>query len=133
MKTSLVPMVIVSLLVGVLSGCSIFNKSKGGFDLVPRRITIQTEPEGASVIQLRPLGMSSTELGNTPINNSTVSVMTNVNYKNMPFSETQELMKHANNVVVKISKEGFEPYVTTLQTSPFETSVLKVKPVAIGK
>ena len=109
-------------------GC---NQPKGSFDLAPRKITIITEPEGAEVLQKRPLGQSSTKLGTTPINELTVNVMTNIKYKNMPFNETQELLNHRNNVVVTIKKEGYKQYYGILSTKAGETSVhnIKLQPV----
>ncbi len=127
MKLSLTSLFIIALLLGGVSGCSSFKKPKGNFGLAPRRITIVTEPEGADVIQLQPLGQSSIKLGSTPINDLTVSVITNIKLKNMPFKETQELQKHANNAVVKITKEGYQPYLATIPTTANETSTIKIK------
>lgn len=133
MRLSLSSLFIAAILLGCVSGCSNLSKPKGSFDLAPRRITIHTEPEGALVTQLRPLGQSSTKLGSTPIDDLTVTVMTNMKYSNMPFNETQELLKHANNAVVKITKDGYEPYIATISTKDNETSVLDVKLIEKGK
>ena len=132
MRKSISSIFVVALLFGIL-GCSSLNKPKGSLELAPRRITIHTEPENAEVIQLRPLGLPSIKLGNTPFNDLPVTVMTNMKYKNMPFNETQKLLKHANNVVVKITKDGYEPYTTTIPTTADKTVVIDVKLIEIGK
>lgn len=104
------------------SGCDM-GKPRASFKLAPRRITIHTEPQGAEVTQLHPLGQPSTPLGKTPINDLSVVVMTEITMKHMSFAQAQDLMRHAGNVVVSIRKEGYEPYVGTLRTDPNETAV----------
>ena len=51
----------------------------------------------------------------------------------MPLAETQELIQHTNNAVVKIIKDGYEPHTAIIQTSPNETSVLEVKLKVVEK
>lgn len=104
-----------------VSGCK--DKPRATFKLAPRRITIHTEPEGAEVTQLRPLGQPSTFLGKTPIDDLSVAVMTQFTMKHMPFGEAQDLMRHGGNVVVSIKKKGYETYRGTLRTDPNETVV----------
>jgi len=133
MRQSLTSLFIIAILLVGITGCSNLSKPKGSFDLAPRRITIHTEPAGADVVQLRPLGQPATRLGSTPIADLTVTVMTNMKYENMPFNETQKLLKHANNAVVKITKEGYEPYIATISTKKNETSILDVKLIEKGK
>ena len=103
---------------GFLCGCSM--APKGHFDLSQRRVTIRTEPTAARVTQLRPLKQASLDLGVTPLVNRSVSVLTNIKMKNMPFNETQKLFEHRNNLVVLIEKDGYEPYRATLATRPNE-------------
>lgn len=103
------------------SGCA--NKPRASFKLAPRRITIHTEPPGAEVTQLRPLGQTSSSLGKTPIDDLSVVVMTGITMKHMSFAEAENLMRHAGNVVVSIRKEGYEPYYGTLRTDPNQTVV----------
>ena len=105
---------------------------KGKFDLSQRRVSIRTEPAGAKVTQLRPMGQASLDLGVTPLVDRPVMVMTKITMKNMPFHKAQELMDHANNLVVLITKEGYEPYRATFATSPDETTeqVIKLTPIA---
>ena len=102
-----------------LCGCN--DKPRADFKLTPRRITILTQPDGAEVTQLRPLGQPSSVLGKTPINDLSVVVMTEVTMKHMPFAAAQDLMRHAGNVVISIKKEGCETYYGTLRTDPNET------------
>jgi len=110
-----------------VSGCSSLNKPKGTFDLAPRRISIRTEPQGANVTQLHPLGQSPTELGSTPINDLTVAVMTNIKFNKLPLSDTQDLIRHANNVIVRITKDGYEPYMATIHTKAGKSAVLNIR------
>jgi len=59
--------------------------------------------------------------------------MVNMKCKNMPFSETQKLLQHANNAVVKITKDGYKPYIATIETTAGETAVINVKLIKKGK
>jgi hypothetical protein len=47
--------------------------------------------------------------------------------KNMPFHEGQELLEHANNLVVLIEKDGYEPYRGTFATRPNEVTEHSIK------
>lgn len=90
----------------------------------PRRVTIITEPQGASVTQIHPLGQPSTSLGKTPLNERSVSVVTNIkSMKKMPYYEAQKLLTHVGNVVVKIEKPGYQTFHGTLKTESGHTTV----------
>ena len=108
-----------------LGGCN--GNPRGKFNLYNRQITILTEPEGATVIQLRPFDQSSMNLGKTPLADQTVSVIYDLKVKNMPFNEYQNTMRHVGNVVVKITKDGYEPYYGTLRVAEDETVVHTIK------
>ncbi|MHC4086890.1 MAG: hypothetical protein ACYSU3_12700 [Planctomycetota bacterium] len=101
-----------------LYGCS--TTPKGHFKLSQRSVTIHTEPAAAKVTQLRPLQQAPLDLGATPLVNRSIIVLTNIKMKNMPFNEAQKLLDHANNLVVLIEKDGYEPYRATLVTKPNE-------------
>ena len=103
---------------GFLYGCS--TTPKANFDLSQRSVTIRTEPAAARVTQLRPLKQAPLDLGATPLVNRPVIVLTNIKMKNMPFNDGQKLLEHANNLVVLIEKDGYEPYRATLITKPNE-------------
>ncbi|MBL7144477.1 MAG: hypothetical protein ISS76_09615 [Phycisphaerae bacterium] len=103
---------------GLLCGCS--AKPKGHFDLSKRHVTIRTEPAAAKVTQLRPLRQAPLDLGVTPLVKRPVIVLTNIKMKNMPFNEAQKFLDHANNLVVLIEKDGYEPYRATFVTKPNE-------------
>jgi len=133
MRQSLISLLVLAIMLSGLSGCSSLNKPKSSFNLVTRRITVLTEPEGAEVIQLRPLGQPSIKLGNTPLNDLRVAVIVNLSLKNMPLSETQELIQHTNSAVVKIIKDGYQPYTAIIQTTADDTAILDVKLVAKEK
>lgn len=119
MKTALWMMVILAF---SLSGCS--STPKAAFDVDARRVTIITEPEGASVIQINPFSQTPTSLGQTPITDRSVMVVSKITkMKNLPYHETKNLMEQVGNVVVRIEKDGYETYTGTLKTSPTETVV----------
>jgi hypothetical protein len=103
---------------GVLCGCSTTRKAH--FDLARRHVTIRTEPATARVTQLRPLNQASLDLGVTPLVDRPVNVLTNIKLENMPFNDAQQLLEHANNLVVLIEKDGYEPYRAILVTKPNE-------------
>lgn len=101
-----------------LSGCD--DSPKVNFKLQPRYITITSEPTNARVTQINPLGQPPTQLGKTPLNETSVTVMTSVKFKNMPLNQSQALIKHVNNLVVKIEYDGHESFVGPLRTDPNE-------------
>ncbi|MHC4641065.1 MAG: hypothetical protein ACYS32_05425 [Planctomycetota bacterium] len=104
----------VFFLMGLLCGCS--TKPKVNFDLSQRHVTIRTEPAAARVTQLRPLQQAPLDLGVTPLVNRPVFVFTNIKMRNMDFRGAQKLLEHANNLVLLIEKDGYEPYRGTLAT-----------------
>ena len=112
-------------IIGLLYSCS--TTPGGRFDLSQRWVTIRTEPTAAKVTQLRPLKQAPLELGVTPLVNRSVSILTNIRMKNMPFKEAQELIDHVNNLVVRIEKDGYEPYRATLATKSDETTEYSIK------
>lgn len=110
----------------VLSGCS--STPKGHFNIDTRRVTILTEPEGATVTQINPFNQPSTNLGASPINDRSVMVVSRITkMQNMPYYETKRLMEQVNNVVVRIEKDGYKTYHGTLKTEPGETTVHNIK------
>ena len=64
--------------------------------------------------QLRPLDQPPLVLGQTPINDRAAIIMTGIQFKNMPFAETEELIIHEGNLVVRVEKEGYTPQVLIL-------------------
>ena|GEM_PF-6695838 len=96
-------------------------------------MTIITEPDGASVTQIHPLGQPSTSLGTTPLNERSVPIVTDIKtMKKMPYYQAQRLMTHVGNVVVRIEKPGYETHHGTLKTESGRTIVhtitLRAKP-----
>lgn len=47
--------------------------------------------------------------------------------KNMSYHATQDFIKHVGNVIVKIEKEGCEPYLGTLRTEAGKTTIHRIK------
>jgi len=121
----------VLFVIGFLYGCS--TTPKGNFDLSQRHVTIRTEPAAARVTQLRPLGQVPIDLGSTPLVNRPVFVITKIKMKNMPFNDAQKLLEHANNLVVVIKKDGYDPYRATLVTKPNEIVEHSIKLVPRSK
>jgi len=119
-------LIVVFSCLWLVSGCK--TSPKGSFSLQRRQITIITEPEGATVTQTHPLGQPSTDLGITPIEDQPVAVITRINaMKNMPYHETQDLIKRVGNVIVKIEKDGCEPYLGTLKTEAGKTTIHRIR------
>lgn len=112
-------------ILGVVGGCS--STPKANFDLSQRRVTIRTEPTTARVTQVRPLNQASLVLGVTPLVDRPVMVFTNIKMKSMPFKESQALLEHADNLVVLIEKDGYEPYRATIATRPNEVSEYSIQ------
>ena len=100
----------------VLPACS--STPKANFSLKRTRLTLTSEPADAQVMQLQPLNQPSRSLGTTPLEGRAVAFMTDVNFQNMPLNETQELLDHAGNVVVRVEKEGYQPRTLTLKAEP---------------
>ena len=121
MKT---PLIVISLLGLFLSGCSSNNKPSYSFDIQTRRITIVTEPAGATVMQINPAGQGRSNLGKTPMTDRSVVVVTKITkMKNMSYRSTKQLFEQVNNVVVQIEREGYETYFGSLKTDADETAV----------
>jgi len=111
----------VLFVIALLCGCSSKSKRRFNIDLSQRRVTIRTEPTGARVKQLRFINQSQIDLGTTPLVNLPVMVISKAKFNNLPGNEGQRLLEHANNLVVIIEKDGYEPYRATLSTRPNET------------
>lgn len=112
-------------------GCK--SSPKGSFALKRRQITIITEPEGATVTQTHPLGQASTDLGTTPVEDQPVAVIARINaMENIPYRETQDLIRPVGNVVVKIEKAGYERHLGTLETEAGNTTVHRIRLVRLS-
>ncbi len=124
-------LVAVTMCLWLLSGCK--SSPKGSFALERRQITIITEPEGAAIAQTHPLGQASTDLGVTPIEDQPVAVVTRIDaMENLPYHETQDLIKRVGNVIVKIEKVGYEPYLGTLKTEAGKTTVHRIRLIRLS-
>ena len=119
-------LILISSCLSLASGCK--SSPKGSFSLERRQITIITEPEGATVIQTHPLGQPSTSLGTSPLEDQPVAVIGRITaMKNMPYHATQDLIKRVGNVIVKIDKDGYEPYTGTLRTEAGKTTIHRIR------
>ena len=87
----------------ILSGC---NNPNCHFDLEPARANITSEPSGAHVYQKWPMGMSSTYLGQTPLEDISIMTMGKMKAKNMPFSQMRQLLSHRGNIKLEVKMEG---------------------------
>lgn len=105
-----------------VTGCQ--TAPKANYRLERRKITVLSEPEGATVTQLYPFERGSKELGKTPLTRW-VLVMTDVTFQRAPFSEAAELFTYADSVVLRVEKDGHEPYRTTVRTKPDDTAMRK--------
>ncbi len=128
-QTRWLTIILLAVIWGV-GGCN--SNPSGKFNLYNRRITILTEPAGASVTQLRPFDQPSMNLGKTPLEDQSVSVLYDLQVKNMSFGYYQNTMRHVGNVVVRIEKDGYEPYFGTLRVAEDETIVHEIKLIQKG-
>ena len=118
--------IVVFTCLWLVSGCK--TSPKGSFSLERRQISIITEPEGATVTQTHPLGQASTDLGTSPIEDQPVAVIARITaMKNMPYHETQDLIRRVGNVIVKIERDGYEPYLGTLRAEAGKTTIHRIK------
>lgn len=107
--------------------CRCASNPKCNFNIERRNITIITEPEGANVVQIKPLGQGSTTLGKTPIQEQPVVVIQKITkLQNMPYAEAETLYKHVGAVYVVIEKDGYVPYKGYLKTEPEKTTVHQI-------
>ena len=113
---------LVTIAATLLSGCS--STQKFSFDIDTRRVTILTDPEGATITQINPVGQPSSSLGMSPLRERSVMIVSKITKaKNLSYHRTKALMEQVNNVVVRIEKDGYETYNGTLRTDPKETVV----------
>ena len=116
MRTFLLLTIVSTLLCGCSSG------PKFSFDIETRRVTILTDPEGATVTQINPVGAPSSKLGTSPLRDRSVMIVSRITKaKNLSYGTTKALMEQVGNVVVRIEKDGYETYNGTLKTDPKET------------
>lgn len=107
--------------------CGCASNPKCNFNIERRTITIITEPEGANVVQIKPLGQPSTTLGKTPIQDQPVVVIREITkLQNMPYRETETLYKNVGAVNVVIQKDGYVPYKGYLKTEPDKTTTHRI-------
>jgi len=123
-------MLLVCCCAWAVTGCRITPDAN--YRLEWRKISVFSEPEGATVTQLYPFEPDSRELGKTPLHGRSVLVMTDVTFQGAPFSEAVALFKHANNAVVRIEKDGYEPARATIRTKPDDTAIRRcvLKPLS---
>jgi len=122
MKTS---RILTALLAIALLGSCASSEKKEPYTFKPRTITVITEPAGARVMQYRPFGLKSEELGITPIVNREVLILTNVD----PSAGVNwnEALDHAGNLVVLVRKDGYRARKMKLPVKGLDTNEFKIK------
>ena len=117
---------IIILCTLTLIGCA--SSQRAQCEIEKRYITITTEPEGATVMQINPTGQPITNLGMTPIIEQPVIVVTDiVEMKNLPESESLDMMRRSNGgVSVVIRKDGYQQYNGVLKTDKDKTMMHKI-------
>ncbi|WP_432799202.1 hypothetical protein [Poriferisphaera sp. WC338] len=103
----------VCLLV-VLGGVGCQSQSGTSFKTSTRRITIHSQPVGAKVTLIKPLGWGEQDLGHTPIEDYSVMVLTEYKSETRSISYAMGQMQHMGNVVVRLEKPGYHPKTATL-------------------
>ena len=94
------------LAVAALAACS-STPDQPKHTFKPRTVTIRTDPPGAQVMQYRPFGLKSENLGITPIVGQEVLILTNADMMTTSAAFRNEALDHAGNLVVLIRKDGF--------------------------
>ena len=79
-------------------------------------MTITTVPEGAEVVQLRPLQQPEVVLGTSPLQGIRVTIMDEIRFDHQTVPGVQELLRHAGTLVVRICKPGYMPFEGVLWT-----------------
>ncbi len=117
------------LLVGLLFVCGCSNKPELKVKYETRSISVTTEPEGARVYQLQmPSAFQTTDLGLTPFDDQPVMVITKVSkIKNYSYSTTESVVKSINYVKVRITKDGYHPFIGYLSTKSDEVVAHSIK------
>lgn len=106
-----------------ITGCR--TTPKADYRLEWRKITVLSEPSGATVTQLYPFERGSRELGKTPLLSRSVLVMTDITFQGVPFSEAVAVFRYADSVIVRVEKDGYEPYRATIATKADESAARK--------
>ncbi|MBN2129827.1 MAG: hypothetical protein JW741_10040 [Sedimentisphaerales bacterium] len=101
-----------------LTGCNNTRSSKFEYKTDQRNVTITTEPSDASVYQISFLDNSPISLGKTPLHQVPVMVLTWAKFKKASPAKVNAVHKQLNSVVVRIEKDGYEPYSGPLRTDP---------------
>lgn len=126
MKQSVVSAIILGSL-WLCSGCPSNDNWSYKYDIDKRFVTLLTEPEGAVVQQLNPMGQPPSHLGITPIQDQPVVVITKISkMKNMSYSQSETLLKLVGTVYVVIEKEGYQSWSGYLRTEADETLVHRI-------
>jgi len=99
-----------------ITGCE--SHLKYGENL--RKITINSDPEGALVYQINPVTGERIFLGTTPLKEQTVLVPVHLLSLDRATSE-YAARSRLEMVQVAIEKEGYKPYASNLATSKEET------------
>lgn len=106
----------------MLTGCNSSIK----YSLGSRKISIVTEPPGASVYQIGPISGKDIFLGTTPIYEQPVSVIESAKGKSSP-QGIETLLTRMNVARLRIEKDGYKQITTNLSTDKDETKTLTIK------
>jgi hypothetical protein len=114
MKTAGICMCVIGLVLA--AGCE--SQLKYGQDL--RKITIESEPEGALIYQVSPVGDERIFLGTTPLKEQTVLVPVRLESLGKMTSD-YAAKSQLEMVQVVIEKDGYKTFVSNLATAKDET------------
>jgi hypothetical protein len=115
------------VLLSVATGCASSHQPKKRFQVEARKISLETEPAGATVYQISAIDGSRTLLGTTPIKEQTVAVTTGATFKNISPAEMQSIVSQVEMVHVSIEKPGYQTYHGNLPTQRGKTSSQTIK------
>jgi hypothetical protein len=113
-------------LTALATGCK--STPKANCTMVTRKVTITTEPPGATVYQIRIPDRATTKLGTSPVTDTPVMVITSFKMENMPPDKAEDIMRAAGgNLFVRIQKEGYQTYEGILSTKAGQTAAHNIK------
>ncbi|MEN8151478.1 MAG: hypothetical protein ABFS86_16800 [Planctomycetota bacterium] len=112
-----------ALAISLLAACS--STPKEPYTFKARKVTIITEPPGAQVMQYRPFGLKSEDLGVTPIIEREVLILTNVDRSARV--NWNEALDHASNLVVLVRKDGYRSRKMKLAIKGFDTNEFTIQ------
>ena len=121
------------ILIAIIGGgCGSHSSTSANYQFDIRKISIETEPPGATVFQVGTMDGTRTLLGTTPIKEQSVAVTTGAKFKHVSPGEMQRIISQVEMVRVTIEKPGYQTYQGNLATQhgQVKSHSIKLEPTA---